>query len=109
MGFSARGARGAWTGPCSASSRANLSIAPASTSFASACVGTPKPGTSMPMIRTPSISFGSSRSGTPEAVGTQRLMTTTLSYFSGSANCRTASRMSSKSLPVTSVSELNGT
>jgi hypothetical protein len=36
----------------------------------------PKPGTSMPMILTPSISFGSSRSGTPEAVGTQRLVTT---------------------------------
>ena len=44
-------------------------MAPASTSLASAWVGTPKPGTSMPMMRTPSISFGSSRSGTPEAVG----------------------------------------
>ena len=61
-----RAPRGAWTGPCSASWRANLSIAPASTSLASACVGTPKPGTSMPMMRTPLISLGRSRSGTPE-------------------------------------------
>ena len=52
------------------------SMAPASTSLASAWVGTPKPGTSMPMMRTPLISFGSSRSGTPDAVGTQRLMMT---------------------------------
>ncbi len=77
--------------------------------MASACVGTPKPGTSIPMIRTPSISRGRSRSGTPEAVGTQRLMTTTASWSAGSAVSRTASRMSSNSLPVTSVSELNGT
>ena len=54
-------------------------MAPARTSFASACVGTPNPGTSMPMIRTPLISFGNSRSGTPEAVGTQRFVTTTAS------------------------------
>ena len=39
-------------------------------------VGTPKPGTSIPTIRTPSIAFGSSLSGTPDAVGTQRLVTT---------------------------------
>ncbi len=51
-------------------------MAPASTSLASACVGMPKPGTSMPMMRTPLIAFGSSRSGTPEALGTQRLVTT---------------------------------
>ena len=44
-------------------------MAPASTSLASACVGMPKPGTSMPMMRTPLISLGSSCSGTPEAVG----------------------------------------
>ena len=54
-------------------------MAPASTSLASAWVGTPKPGTSMPMMRTPSISCGSSRSGTPEAVGTQRFVTTIVS------------------------------
>ena len=54
-------------------------MAPESTSFASACVGTPKPGTSMPMIRTPLIAFGSSSSGTPEAVGTQRLVMMTAS------------------------------
>ena len=84
-------------------------MAPARMSFASAWVGTPKPGTSMPMMRTPLISLGSSRSGTPEAVGTQRLVTTMASYFSGSASLWTASRMSSNSLPVTSVSELNGT
>jgi hypothetical protein len=36
--------------------RAYFSIAPASTSLASAWVGTPKPGTSMPMMRTPLIS-----------------------------------------------------
>ena len=68
--------RGACTGPRSASRRAKFSIAPARTSLASAWVGTPNPGTSMPMMRTPSISFGRRRSGTPEAVGTQRLMTT---------------------------------
>ena len=50
-------------------------MAPASTSLASAWVGTPKPGTSMPMMRTPLISLGRSCSGTPEAVGTQRLVT----------------------------------
>ena len=43
----------------------SCSIAPASTSLASAWVGTPNPGTSMPMMRTPLISFGSSCSGTP--------------------------------------------
>jgi hypothetical protein len=53
-----------------------LSIAPASTSFASACVGTPKPGTSIPMIRTPLISLGRICSGTPDAVGTHRLVIT---------------------------------
>ena len=62
--------------PARLRSRAYCSIAPASTSLASAWVGTPKPGTSMPMMRTPLISFGSSCSGTPEAVGTQRLMIT---------------------------------
>ena len=50
-------------------------MAPASTSLASAWVGMPKPGTSMPMIRTPLISLGRSCSGTPEAVGTHRLVT----------------------------------
>ena len=50
-------------------------MAPASTSFASACVGTPKPGTSMPITRTPLISSGSNCSGTPLAVGTHRLVT----------------------------------
>ena len=69
----------------------------------------PNPGTSMPTIRTPSISSGKSRSGTPDAVGTQRFVTTIASYFPGSAIAWTASRMSSKSLPVTSVSLLNGT
>jgi hypothetical protein len=59
--------------------RAYFSIAPARTSFASACVGTPKPGTSMPMMRTPSICFGNRSSGTPDAVGTHRLITTTAS------------------------------
>ena len=49
------------TGPRSASLRAKFSMAAASTSLASACVGTPKPGTSMPMTRTPSISLGSRR------------------------------------------------
>ena len=63
----------------------------------------------MPMMRTPSISFGSSCSGTPLAVGTHRLMITIASYRAGSASLNTDSRMSSKSLPVTSVSELNGT
>ena len=54
--FAARPPRGAATGPASATSaRAYFSIAPASTSLASACVGTPKPGTSMPMMRTPLI------------------------------------------------------
>ncbi len=77
--------------------------------MASAWVGTPKPGTSMPMIRTPLICLGRSCSGTPEAVGTQRFVTTIASYSAGSASAITASRMSSKSLPVTSVSELNGT
>jgi hypothetical protein len=37
----------------------------------------------MPTMRTPLISLGSSRSGTPEAVGTQRLVTMIASYFSG--------------------------
>jgi hypothetical protein len=55
------------------------------------------------------IAFGSRSSGTPDAVGTQRLMMTTASYSSGRAVACTASRMSSKSLPVTSVSELKGT
>ena len=100
---------GAATGPCSASSRAYFSIAPARTSFASAWVGTPKPGTSMPTIRTPLIESGSNRSGTPLAVGTHRLVTMIVSYFSGSAISSTASLISSNSLPVTSVSELNGT
>ena len=71
--------RGRATGPVSASRRANLSIAPASTSFASAWVGTPNPGTSIPITRTPSICRGSRSRGTPEAVGTQRLITTTAS------------------------------
>jgi hypothetical protein len=53
--------------------------------------------------------FGSSRSGTPEAVGTQRLVTTTASYLAGSASWCTASRTSSNSLPVTRVSESKGT
>ena len=48
------GARGRGTAPRSASVRAYFSMAPARTSFASACVGTPKPGTSMPIMRTPS-------------------------------------------------------
>jgi hypothetical protein len=30
----------------------------------------------MPTMRTPLISFGSNRSGTPDAVGTHRLVTT---------------------------------
>jgi hypothetical protein len=77
--------------------------------LASAWVGTPKPGTSMPMMRTPSMALGSSRSGTPLAVGTQRLMTTMASSAFGSACACTASRMSSNSLPVTSVSLLKGT
>jgi hypothetical protein len=76
VGLSRRAARGACTGPASASAARIGSIAPASTSLASAWVGTPKPGTSMPMMRTPLISFGSSCSGTPEAVGTHRLVTT---------------------------------
>jgi hypothetical protein len=76
VGFCARPPRGAATGPCSASVRAYLSIAPARTSLASACVGTPKPGTSMPMMRTPLISLGRIWSGTPEAVGTHRLVMT---------------------------------
>ena len=84
-------------------------MAPVSTSLASACVGTPKPGTSMPMMRTPSMDFGSRRSGTPLAVGTHRLMTTMASSAAGSAWACTASRMSSNSLPVTSVSLLKGT
>ena len=84
-------------------------MAPANTSLASAWVGTPKPGTSIPTMRTPSISLGRSRRGTPEAVGTQRLVTTTASSLAGSAISWTASRMSSKSLPVTRVSELKGT
>ena len=63
----------------------------------------------MPITRTPLIDFGSSCSGTPEAVGTHRLMTTIASSFEGSACAWTASRMSSNSLPVTSVSLLNGT
>jgi hypothetical protein len=79
VGRSLRPPRGACTGPASASVRAYLSIAPDSTSFASAWVGTPKPGTSMPMMRTPLIAFGSSCSGTPEAVGTHRLVITTAS------------------------------
>ncbi len=70
-------------------------MALASTSLASAWVGTPKPGTSMPITRTPSICFGRRSSGTPEAVGTHRLMTTTASQSSGLAVSRTASRMSS--------------
>ena len=57
----------------------------------------------------PLTSRGSSLSGTPDAVGTQRLITTTASNLSGSASLNTASRMSSNSLPVTRVSELNGT
>ena len=61
------------------------------------------------MIRTPLIDFGSNSSGTPEAVGTQRLVTMTASYSSGFAVSCTASRISSNSLPVTSVSELKGT
>ena len=85
VGRSATPARGRLTGPASASARANFSIAPASTSLASAWVGTPKPGTSMPMMRTPLISRGSSCSGTPLAVGTHRLMITSASSFSGSA------------------------
>jgi hypothetical protein len=84
-------------------------MAPASTSLASACVGTPKPGTSMPMMRTPLICLGSSCSGTPLAVGTHRLMMTMLSYWAGSALACTASRMSSNSLPVTRLSLLKGT
>ena len=79
VGLSDLPPRGAATGPSSASVRAYFSIAPASTSLASACVGTPKPGTSMPMIRTPLISFGRSCNGTPEAVGTQRFVITTAS------------------------------
>ena len=101
--------RGAVTGPASASVRAYFSIAPASTSFASACVGTPKPGTSMPMMRTPLMALGNSCSGTPLAVGTHRLMMTMASYLSGSACSCTDSRMSSNSLPVTSDSLLKGT
>ena len=109
VGLSERATRGAWTAPASASRRAYCSIAPASTSLASAWVGTPKPGTSMPIIRTPSISLGSKRKGTPEAVGTHRLMITIASYLAGSASLKTDSLMSSNSLPVTSVSELKGT
>ena len=109
VGLSETPVRGAVTGPDSASPRAYFSIAPASTSLASACVGTPNPGTSMPMMRTPLISFGSSCSGTPLAVGTHRLMMTTESYCAGSACLKTASRMSSNSLPVTSDSLLKGT
>jgi 3,8-divinyl chlorophyllide a/chlorophyllide a reductase subunit Y len=63
----------------------------------------------VPTMRTPLIESGSSLSGTPLAVGTHRLVTTIVSYFSGSAINSTASLMSSNSLPVTSVSELNGT
>ena len=48
-------------------------------SVEAAGAGTPKPGTSMPMRRTPLISLGRSRSGTPEAEGTQRLVTTIVS------------------------------
>ena len=109
VGLSEMPPRGAATGPVSASPRANFSMAPASTSLASACVGTPKPGTSMPMMRTPLMSLGSSCSGTPLAVGTHRLMMTTASYSAGSACWKTASRMSSNSLPVTKLSLLNGT
>ncbi len=79
VGMVAAGPRGRCTGPASISVRAARSMAPASTSFASAWVGTPKPGTSMPMMRTPSICFGSNSSGTPDAVGTHRLITTTAS------------------------------
>ena len=100
---------GAATGPAMISSRAYFSMAPASTSLASAWVGTPKPGTSMPMMRTPLMLSGSNCSGTPDAVGTHKLVTTIVSYFSGSACSCTASRISSNSLPVTRVSELNGT
>jgi hypothetical protein len=63
----------------------------------------------MPMMRTPLISLGRICSGTPDAVGTHRLVITIASYSAGSAILYTASRMSSNSLPVTSVSELNGT
>ena len=52
---------------------------------------------------------GKSRKGTPEAVGTHRFVTIIASSFSGSAMSCTASRISSNSLPVTRVSELNGT
>ena len=76
VGLSERPVRGACTGPANTSLRAYFSIAPASTSLASACVGTPKPGTSMPMMRTPLMSFGRICSGTPLAVGTHRLMMT---------------------------------
>ena len=67
------------TGPASASVRAYLRRAPARTSLASACVGTPKPGTSIPTIRTPLISFGRRSSGTPDAVGMQRFVMTMVS------------------------------
>ena len=97
------------TGPADTSERAYLSMAAANTSFASAWVGTPKPGTSMPMIRTPLIDFGKRSNGTPEAVGTQRLITTTASYLAGSARVWTDSLISSKSLPVTRDSESKGT
>ena len=63
----------------------------------------------MPIILTPFISLGRRRSGTPLAVGTQRLVTTMASYFFGSAMSWTASLISSNSFPVTKDSELKGT
>ena len=109
VGLSLRAWRGADTGPAMISLRAYFSMAPVSTSLASAWVGTPKPGTSMPMMRTPLMALGKICRGTPLAVGTHRLMMTMASSFSGSACACTASLMSSNSLPVTSDSLLKGT
>ena len=53
--------------------------------------------------------LGSSAAARRRPVGTQRLVTTMASKRSGSAISCTLSRMSSNSLPVTSVSELKGT
>ena len=84
-------------------------MAPARTSLASAWVGTPKPGTSIPIILTPLISFGSNLNGTPDAVGTHKFVTIIASYYQGSAVLCTESLISSNNFPDTSVSELKGT
>jgi len=63
VGLSVRPCRGACTGPAIASPRAYLNMAPANTSLASAWVGTPKPGTSIPDDSHPVDVFGQDLQG----------------------------------------------